>query len=86
MLLLGDDSKHGLSVTPKLKNRLPFGWPLQIYVLTSSRNVIILSKIFSVSSSKCIKTFSIKQAYMKRLMLSYIKLAIRSNMLPLETV
>ena len=55
-----------------------------MYVLTICKYITILSKIFSTSSSKDIKTFFIKLAYIKAY--AVIKLAIPSNLLPLETL
>ena len=60
MLLLWYDLKHGLSVTPKSKNRLPLWATLLIYALTVWKGIRIQSNIFSALLSKDIKTIFVK--------------------------
>ena len=57
-----DDSKHGLSVTSKLKRRLniQFLVAMQIYVLAICKYIRKLSKIFFVSLSKDVEHFLLK--------------------------
>ena len=57
MLLLKDDSKHGLFVTPKPKYRLQFCVIIKNICAHYLKYIRILTKIFSALSSKDIKTF-----------------------------